>query len=121
MKRHQIIHIRLKQESDMRHIRRRKRIEKTLHKRRTHRHIRRRTEDIQNTRQGPKTYEAIVKGEEMPGADLPESFKVLLKEFQALALDVELFDSEDNLINVDEELSKEDMLLEYSLSDIIEE
>lgn len=59
MKRHQIIHIRLKQESDMRHIRRRKRIEKTLHKRRTHRHIRRRTEDIQNTRQGPKTYEAI--------------------------------------------------------------
>ena len=68
-----------------------------------------------------KTYEAIVKGEEMPGADLPESFKVLLKEFQALALDVELFDSEDNLINVDEELSKEDMLLEYSLSDIMEE
>ena len=35
-----------------------------------------------------KTYEAIIKGEEMPEADLPESFKVLLKEFQALALDV---------------------------------
>lgn len=61
-----------------------------------------------------KTYEAIIKGEEMPEADLPESFKVLLKEFQALALDVELFDSEDNIINVDEELNKEEVLTEYS-------
>lgn len=34
-----------------------------------------------------KTYESIIKGEEMPEADLPESFKVTLKEFQALALD----------------------------------
>lgn len=50
----------------------------------------------------------------MPEADLPESFKVLLKEFQALALDVELFDSEDNIINVDEELNKEEVLTEYS-------
>ena len=61
-----------------------------------------------------KTYETIIKGEEMPEADLPESFKVLLKEFQALALDVELFDSEDNIINVDEELNKEEVLTEYS-------
>ncbi|WP_349764185.1 DNA-directed RNA polymerase subunit beta [Fusobacterium sp. SYSU M8D902] len=61
-----------------------------------------------------KTYEAIIKGEEMPEADLPESFKVLLKEFQALALDVELFDTENNIINVDEELNKEEVLTEYS-------
>ena len=61
-----------------------------------------------------KTYEAIIKGEEMPEPDLPESFKVLLKEFQALALDVELFDKDDNVINVDEELNKEDMTTEYS-------
>lgn len=61
-----------------------------------------------------KTYEAIIKGEEMPEPDLPESFKVLLKEFQALALDVELFDQEDNVINVDEELNKEDITTEYS-------
>lgn len=61
-----------------------------------------------------KTYEAIIKGEEMPNPDLPESFKVLLKEFQALALDVELFDSEDNIINVDEELNKDDVTTEYS-------
>ena len=61
-----------------------------------------------------KTYEAIIKGEEMPEPDLPESFKVLLKEFQALALDVELFDKDDNVINVDEELNKEDITTEYS-------
>lgn len=66
-----------------------------------------------------KTYEAIVKGEEMPEADLPESFKVLLKEFQALALDVELFDSDNELINVNEELGKNETIVEFSLSDQI--
>jgi DNA-directed RNA polymerase subunit beta len=58
-----------------------------------------------------KTYEAIIKGEEMPEPDLPESFKVLLKEFQALALDIELFDGDGKLINIDEEISKEDATL----------
>ncbi|MGL5174969.1 MAG: DNA-directed RNA polymerase subunit beta [Cetobacterium sp.] len=66
-----------------------------------------------------KTYEAIVKGEEMPEADLPESFKVLLKEFQALALDVELFDANNELINVNEELGKDETIVEFSLSDQI--
>ncbi len=67
-----------------------------------------------------KTYEAIVKGEDMPEADLPESFKVLLKEFQAIALDVELFDREGNLINVDEDLSKEETITEFSLASLSE-
>lgn len=67
-----------------------------------------------------KTYEAIVKGEEMPEADLPESFKVLLKEFQALALDVELFDSNNELINVNEELGKDETISEFSLSEQID-
>ena len=35
-----------------------------------------------------KTYEAIIKGENIPEPGIPESFKVLLKEFQSLALDV---------------------------------
>ena len=35
-----------------------------------------------------KTYEAIIKGENIPSPGIPESFKVLLKEFQSLALDV---------------------------------
>ena len=38
-----------------------------------------------------KTYEAIVKGENVPEPGIPESFKVLLKELQSLALDVKVF------------------------------
>ncbi|MGF6905501.1 DNA-directed RNA polymerase subunit beta [Fusobacterium sp. PH5-44] len=56
-----------------------------------------------------RTYESIIKGEEMPEPDLPESFKVLLKEFQALALDIELYDGENKLINVDVEASYDEM------------
>ena len=37
-----------------------------------------------------KAYEAIVKGENLPDAEVPESFKVLIKEMQALCLNVEL-------------------------------
>ena len=65
-----------------------------------------------------KTYEAIVKGEEMPEADLPESFKVLLKEFQSLALDVELFDKKGELIDVSSESIKEETITEFSLADL---
>lgn len=61
-----------------------------------------------------KTYEAIIKGEAMPDSDLPESFKVLLKEFQALALDIELCDEDDNVINVDEEINTDENPTEYS-------
>ena len=62
-----------------------------------------------------KTYESIIKGEEMPDSDLPESFKVLLKEFQALALDIELCDEEGNIISVDdEELMTGTIATEYS-------
>ena len=42
-----------------------------------------------------KTYEAIVKGENVPEPGVPESFKVLVKELQSLCLDVKLY-SEDN-------------------------
>ena len=65
-----------------------------------------------------KTYEAIIKGEEMPEPDLPESFKVLLKEFQALALDVELFDIDNNLINVNDESCNEETVTEFSLGSL---
>ena len=39
-----------------------------------------------------KTYEAIVKGENIPTPGIPESFKVLVKELQSLALDVRVLD-----------------------------
>ena len=42
-----------------------------------------------------KTYEAIVKGENIPEPGVPESFKVLIKELQALCLDVKVL-NEDN-------------------------
>ncbi|MCK5779924.1 MAG: DNA-directed RNA polymerase subunit beta, partial [Psychrilyobacter sp.] len=67
-----------------------------------------------------KTYEAIVKGEEMPEPSLPESFKVLLKEFQALALDIELFDTEGEVIDVSSDLAKEEIITEFSLADLKE-
>ncbi len=43
-----------------------------------------------------KTYEAIVKGENIPKPGVPESFKVLIKELQSLALDVKVLDSDGN-------------------------
>ena len=53
-----------------------------------------------------KTYEAIVKGQNIPTPGIPESFKVLVKELQSLALDIKVLDSEGN---------------EVQLSDIIED
>jgi DNA-directed RNA polymerase subunit beta len=61
-----------------------------------------------------KAYEAIVKGENIPEPSIPESFKVLLKEMQSLALDVnvrseegagvEIRDEDDDLLRAAEEL-----------------
>lgn len=59
MKRHQIIHIHLKQKADMRRIRRRKNIERTLHIRRKHRQLGIREHDLRKTYKDPKIYEAI--------------------------------------------------------------
>ncbi len=47
-----------------------------------------------------KTYEAIVKGENIPNPGVPESFKVLLKELQSLCLDVRVLDKEGNEIEL---------------------
>ena len=51
-----------------------------------------------------KTYEAIVKGQSMPEADAPESFRVLIKEFQSLGLDVTLYDKEGEAIELDKNI-----------------
>ena len=47
-----------------------------------------------------KTYEAIVKGHNIPEPGVPESFKVLLKELQSLCLDVRILDKEGNEIEL---------------------
>ncbi|MGI5949319.1 DNA-directed RNA polymerase subunit beta [Peptoniphilus sp.] len=48
-----------------------------------------------------KTYEAIVKGENIPQPGVPESFKVLIKELQSLAIDVEVLDSNGNEVDLE--------------------
>ena len=57
-----------------------------------------------------KTYEAIVKGENVPEPGIPESFKVLIKELQSLALDVKVYSEE-----------KEEIAIKESIDDDLEE
>ena len=47
-----------------------------------------------------KTYEAIIKGENIPEPGVPESFKVLLKELQSLGLDVKVLDEDRNEVEL---------------------
>ena len=68
-----------------------------------------------------KTYEAIVKGENIPEPGVPESFKVLIKELQSLALDVKVLTGEETEIeikeSVEDDMSDLDIILdgeEYS-------
>ncbi|MBO5144834.1 MAG: DNA-directed RNA polymerase subunit beta [Lachnospiraceae bacterium] len=49
-----------------------------------------------------KTYEAIIKGENIPEPGIPESFKVLLKELQSLGLDVKVYDEDRNEVELKE-------------------
>lgn len=56
-----------------------------------------------------KTYEAIVKGENIPEPGVPESFKVLVKELQSLALDVKVLSEEDAEIEIKESVDDDDI------------
>ena len=51
-----------------------------------------------------KTYEAIVKGENIPEPGIPESFKVLIKEMQSLCLDVKVLTEDHEEIEIKEEM-----------------
>ena len=53
-----------------------------------------------------KTYEAIVKGENIPEPGIPESFKVLLKELQSLALDVRVLTSDMTELQIKESVEE---------------
>ncbi|MCM1181746.1 MAG: DNA-directed RNA polymerase subunit beta [Roseburia sp.] len=55
-----------------------------------------------------KTYEAIIKGENIPEPGIPESFKVLLKELQSLGLDVKVYDEERNEVEIMESVDYSD-------------
>ena len=51
-----------------------------------------------------KTYEAIIKGDNIPAPGIPESFKVLLKEFQSLGLDVNVLDENGEEVELGESM-----------------
>ena len=51
-----------------------------------------------------KTYEAIVKGENIPEPGIPESFKVLVKELQSLGLDLRLYTKDDKELELKENI-----------------
>ena len=55
-----------------------------------------------------KTYEAIVKGENVPEPGIPESFKVLIKELQSLALDVKILSDEAGEVQIKEDDDDDD-------------
>ena len=55
-----------------------------------------------------KTYEAIVKGQNVPKSGVPESFKVLTKELQSLGLDVKVLDKDNNEIDLRQNFDDDD-------------
>ena len=68
-----------------------------------------------------KTYEAIVKGENIPQPSIPESFKVLIKELQSLALEIEVLDDDGNPVDLEAEeddLSRIDAIEEDNEEDV---
>ena len=69
-----------------------------------------------------KTYEAIVKGKDMPEAGIPESFRVLVHELQALAIDVRMMDDAGNemdLKQMEQEELKEETTLDFDPSTLV--
>jgi DNA-directed RNA polymerase, beta subunit len=62
-----------------------------------------------------KTYEAIVKGENLPTPGVPEAFKVLIKELQSLGMDVKVLDADKQEIVI-KELEDEEETLDDSLN-----
>ena len=68
-----------------------------------------------------KTYEAIVKGENIPKSGVPESFRVLVKELQALALDVRILDRGGEEIDIDASLDEDDIPRDSELVQTMEE
>ena len=57
-----------------------------------------------------KTYEAIVKGQNVPKSGIPEAFKVMVKELQSLSLDVRVLDSEGEEIDLTQSFDDDDVI-----------
>ena len=68
-----------------------------------------------------KTYESIVKGNNIPKPGIPESFKVLIKELQSLALDIKVLDKDDNEIDIKQSFDDDDDLIPAPKDEKIED
>ncbi len=68
-----------------------------------------------------KTYEAIVKGQNIPKPGIPESFKVLIKELQSLGLDVKVLDDQNQEIDLKQNFDDDDDIGLMPLTDNFEE
>ncbi|BES65931.1 DNA-directed RNA polymerase subunit beta [Gottschalkiaceae bacterium SANA] len=62
-----------------------------------------------------KTYEAIVKGENIPEPGIPESFKVLIKELQSLALDITLIGKDESMVELKDDDTEIQSPTDFSL------
>ncbi len=67
-----------------------------------------------------KTFEAIVKGRNVPKPGIPESFKVLIKELQSLALDMRVLDKEGNEIDLKQSFEDDDDNIGLTVADEID-
>ncbi|MDD7267129.1 MAG: DNA-directed RNA polymerase subunit beta [Lachnospiraceae bacterium] len=63
-----------------------------------------------------RTYEAIIKGENIPKPSIPESFKVLLKELQSLCLDIKVLRDDNTEITIGESLEEADKTIQQMLA-----
>ncbi|MCC8022199.1 MAG: DNA-directed RNA polymerase subunit beta, partial [Clostridiales bacterium] len=68
-----------------------------------------------------KTYESIVKGQNIPQSGTPESFKVLIKELQSLGLDVKVLDRENREIDLKQTFDNDDIGLQPTDDDAFKE
>lgn len=65
-----------------------------------------------------KTYESIVKGEDIPVPGMPESFKVLVKELRSLCLDVKVLNEEGKEVEIKEDIESKDEIGENLMKEI---
>ena len=68
-----------------------------------------------------KTYEAIVKGQNIPAPGIPESFRVLIKELQSLALDVRVLDAQGEEIDIKQKFDEDEDITDAATTEFNEE
>ena len=68
-----------------------------------------------------KTYEAIVKGQNIPASGIPESFRVLIKELQSLSLDVRVLDAAGEEIDIKQKFDEDEDIADASDTSFDEE